>query len=97
MEPNANKKTIKTPDSDETARHDDAELRDTTVDDAVRTDTQTSNKSGKHSSVEKLTASRPEFGASPGANPVPGAFGNPQEDEEHAPSKAHRDKALRPK
>jgi len=48
---------------------------------------QTSNKSGKHSSVEKLAASRPEFGAAAGAKPVDGAFGddggysvpNPQE------------------
>lgn len=36
---------------------------------------QTSNKAGKHSSAEKLAASRPEFGASPGAKPVDGAFG----------------------
>jgi len=36
---------------------------------------QTSNKAGKHSSAEKLAASRPEFGASSGAKPVDGAFG----------------------
>ena len=61
------------------------------------TDRQTSNKSGKHSSVEKLTASRPEFGASPGAKPVPGAGGDTEDGEEHAPSGGHRDKALRSK
>ena len=41
---------------------------------------QTSNKSGKHSSVEKLAASRPEFGTGRGAQAVPGAFGD---DESH--------------
>lgn len=70
------------PDSDETARnkhpYNDGEpdLEETVNDEGL----QTSNKSGKHSSVEKLAASRPEFGTSPGAKPVPGAFG---EDESH--------------
>ena len=36
---------------------------------------QTSHKSGKHSSAEKLSASRPEFGEGRGAQPVDGAFG----------------------
>jgi hypothetical protein len=37
---------------------------------------QTSGKSGKHSSAEKLAASRPGFGAGRGAQPVSGAFGD---------------------
>lgn len=98
MEPNANKKTIKTPDSDQSARKDSADLTEEIRDDTDATNRQTSNKSGKHSSVEKLTASRPEFGPSPGTSPVPGAFGNPEESgDEHAPSEAHRDQSLRPK
>lgn len=97
MEPNPNKKTIKTPDSDQTARGRE-DLTDAMHEETDNTNRQTSNKSGKHSSVEKLTASRPEFGNSPGANPVPGAFGNPEADEQEHTSNsgAHRDKALRP-
>ena len=95
---NPNKKTIATPDSDQTARRDiderDATLEDQETDIEGR---QVSKKSGKHSSVEKLAASRPEFGPSPGANPVPGAHGDAGADEEESPSGAHRDKALRPK
>jgi hypothetical protein len=78
----ASKKTD-LPDSDETARPKHAyeegglEANETGSDEGL----QTSNKSGKHSSVEKLAASRPEFGTSPGAQPVPGAFGD---DESHA-------------
>jgi len=97
MEPNPNKKTVKTPDSDQTARkHDD--LADAMPEETDNTNRQTSNKSGKHSSVEKLAASRPEFGASPGAKPVPGAHGNPEtENEERAPAGSpQRHKALRP-
>lgn len=94
MESNPHKKTIKTPDSDQTARKEDFDATDETTDRTGTNERQTSNKSGKHSAAEKLTASRPEFGASPGAKPVPGASGNPEEDEEHAPSGAHRDKAL---
>ncbi len=44
-------------------------------------DVQTSNKSGKHSSVEKLSASRPEFGEGRGAQPGDGAFGRDEEGE----------------
>lgn len=40
---------------------------------------QISSKSGKHSSAVKLAASRSEFGPSPRANPVDGAFGKPEE------------------
>lgn len=69
------------PDSDETARHRDAAADEMTDDSADITGRQTSNKTGKHSSAEKLAASRPEFGSSPGAKPVDGAFGDasPQE------------------
>ncbi len=65
------------PPSDETARSKHA---DAASDNPADVDTsytpQTSNKSGKHSSVEKLAASRPEFGAGRGAQPVSGAFGD---------------------
>ncbi len=94
------RKTTAVPNSDETARH-KVEPEDTTVDETVENldGRQTSQKTGKHSSVEKLAASRPEFSESPGAHPVPGADGD--QDKEHEPTpegtNAHRDKALRPK
>jgi len=77
------KKAAAIPDSDVTARTPDAALdRDEIFDDAGNIEgRQTSNKTGKHSSVEKLAASRPEFGSSPGANPVPGAFGDQTREE----------------
>jgi hypothetical protein len=65
------------PDSDETARGKHPHTGDEPIEDAS-TDIeglQTSNKSGKHSSAGKLAASRPEFGAGRGAQPVSGAFG----------------------
>ena len=65
------------PDSEETARDKHPFTGDEQMPDAS-TDIeglQTSNKAGKHSSAEKLAASRPEFGARPGAKPVDGAFG----------------------
>ena len=74
------------PDSDETARNKhpyvgEEEEERTGVDaDSLdvqgSTNLQTSNKSGKHSSVEKLAASRPEFGAGREGLPVSGAFGD---------------------
>jgi hypothetical protein len=73
------------PDSDETARGKHPYTGDEPIEDAS-TDIeglQTSNKSGKHSSVEKLAASRPEFGAGRGAQPVSGATG---EDKSHQPA-----------
>ena len=70
------------PDSDETARNKHAMDREETGDvDLTDVDMQTSNKSGKHSSVEKLGAARPEFGSRPGAKPVEGAFGKDDEEE----------------
>lgn len=77
------KKSIGMPDSDQTARKPDAALTDDeSIDDAGDLEgRQTSNKTGKHSSVEKLAASRPEFGSSPGANPVDGAFGDESPEE----------------
>jgi len=66
------------PDSDETARGKHAYAGDDVMPDASL-DTeglQTSNKSGKHSSVEKLAASRPAVGSRAGAKPVDGAFGD---------------------
>jgi len=93
------RKTTAVPDSDTTARkkHEDDTAIDETLD---NTDgRQTSQKTGKHSSVEKMAASRPEFAESPGAHPVPGADGDPGKDHEPTPegTNAHRDKALRPK
>ncbi|MBV9082812.1 MAG: hypothetical protein JOZ62_09065 [Acidobacteriaceae bacterium] len=70
------------PDSDETARSKHPYAGDENITDIEPTlpDLQTSNKSGKHSSAEKLAASRPELGAGRGAQPVSGAFGD---DETH--------------
>jgi hypothetical protein len=70
------------PDSDETARNQHPDSADELMEDASADieGLQTSNKSGKHSSVEKLAASRPEFGTGRGAVPTPGAFGD---DESH--------------
>jgi len=69
------------PDSDETARGKHAYAGDEQIEDASQNidGLQTSNKTGKHSSAEKLAASRPEFGPSAGAKPVDGAFGNDPE------------------
>jgi hypothetical protein len=66
------------PDSDETARGKHPYAGDEQIEDASADieGLQTSNKTGKHSSVEKLAASRPEFGSSAGAKAVDGAFGN---------------------
>lgn len=88
------KKTIAIPDSDETARRKHAATEDT-IEYPEVTGGQTSNKTGKHSSAEKLAASRPEFGTSPGAHPKPGAKGNPAADKQEVPSGNPRDKALR--
>src|SRR5438477_6108743 len=72
------RKGIGVPDSDESARRPDAALdMDEVFEPAGNIEgRQTSNKTGKHSSAEKLAASRPEFGSSPGAKPVDGAFGS---------------------
>lgn len=66
------------PESDETARAKHSHAGDEPVPDASPNieGLQASNKTGKHSSSEKLAASRPEFGSSPGARPVGGAFGD---------------------
>ena len=66
------------PDSDESARGKHPYAGDEQIEDAAESieGLQTSNKTGKHSSVEKLAASRPEFGSAAGAKPVDGAFGN---------------------
>ena len=76
-------KNLKTnvPDSDDSARNkhgfeqEDLDASEATdlLDGAV-----TSNKAGKHSTVEKLSASRPEGGEGRGAQPVDGAFGKPE-------------------
>ena len=63
------------PDSDESARSKHPDGGDESDFDPSQPNVQTSNKSGKHSTAEKLAASRPEFGAGRGAQPVSGAFG----------------------
>ena len=65
------------PDSDESARKRHPDAADDSIPDADTSiaDLQTSNKSGKHSTAEKLAASRPGFGTGRGAVPVDGAFG----------------------
>ena len=70
------------PDSDQSVRskHPDSGDENPEDLDAFIPDLQTSNKSGKHSTAEKLAASRPEFAAGRGAQPVDGAFGD---DEDH--------------
>lgn len=69
------------PDSDESARKGQSE--DLGMNSGGSTETalegQTSTKTGKHSSVEKLAASRPETGQGRGAVPVDGAFGKDEE------------------
>jgi hypothetical protein len=76
------------PDSDESARQRHAQEQEdenwNEVTDVVKT-TQTSHKSGKHSSAEKLAASRPEFGEGRGAKPVDGASGSQEEEREDLP------------
>jgi hypothetical protein len=71
------------PDSDQSARANHADAAEDNMPDADASvaGLQTSNKSGKHSSAEKLAASRPEFGTARGAVPVDGAFG--KDDEVH--------------
>lgn len=78
-----NRKNTAIPQSDETARHPDAASEEEEIyeDPGNLEGRQTSNKSGKHSSVEKLAASRPEFGSSPGAKHVDGAFGDASPEE----------------
>ncbi len=70
------------PDSDESARQKHPYAGAEAMPDASSNteDLQTSNKTGKHSTAEKLAASRPEFGEGRGAQPVDGAFGD---DESH--------------
>lgn len=70
------------PDSDQSARksHHPEEDLDTAEATNSNLNAQTSNKAGKHSTVEKLAASRPEFAEGRGAQPVPGAFGHDTEE-----------------
>jgi len=77
------------PDSDESARQKHAQEQEeenwNEVTDVVKT-TETSHKSGKHSTAEKLAASRPEFSEGRGAAPVSGASGT----EENQPDELAR-------
>jgi hypothetical protein len=78
------------PDSDESARQKHAQEQEeenwNEVTDVVTT-TQTSHKSGKHSTAEKLAASRPEFSEGRGAQHVDGAFGADKEEREEPPGR----------
>ena len=62
--------------SDQMARGKHAFPAEDTLEEASTEQSQTSNKSGKHSSVERLAASRPEHGTGRGARLVAGAFGD---------------------
>jgi hypothetical protein len=77
-------KNSKIPDSDVTARKQSVGAEESGNDTEQINDLQISNKTGKHSAVEKLAASRPEFAESPGARPKDGAFGDstPKKDRE---------------
>jgi len=69
-------KVAKIPDSDRSARSQREDLEDEVTDTAGTLATRnSSNKSGKKSSTMKLAASRPDFGPSAKAKPVPGAHG----------------------
>jgi hypothetical protein len=70
-------KIAKIPDSDITARKPDTEEEDLFIPDNIEGQ-QTSGKSGKHSAVQKLAASRPEFATGAAAKPKAGAFGKPK-------------------
>lgn len=78
------------PDSDQSARQKHAQEQEeenwNEVTDVVNT-TQTSHKTGKHSSAEKLAASRPEFSSGRTAQPVPGASGSGDENAEDQPNR----------
>jgi hypothetical protein len=78
------------PDSDQSARQKHAEEQEeenwNEVTDVV-TATQTSHKTGKHSTAEKLAASRPEFSEGRGAKPVDGASGSQEEEREDLPGR----------
>jgi len=84
----AKKKAL--PDSDQSARQKHAQEQEeenwNEVTDVVKT-TQTSHKSGKHSTAEKLAASRPEFSEGRGAKPVDGASGSDEEEREDLPGR----------
>ena len=74
-------KTEGFPKSDKTARKQSEDLGAEISEPAGNSlDRQISSKTGKRSSAQKLASSRPEFGSSPGANPVAGAFGSGQEE-----------------
>lgn len=73
------------PDSDQSARksHHPEEDLDTAETTDANVNVETSRKTGKHSTAEKLAASRSEFAEGRRAQPVPGAFGRDAE-EQHA-------------
>jgi hypothetical protein len=77
-------KVTTNPNADHSARgqHEDLseEMSEMTGDLATR---DSSNKSGKKSSAKKLGASRPDFGPSAKAKPVPGAHGDGRQTKDH--------------
>jgi hypothetical protein len=78
------------PDSDQSARGKHAQEQEeenlSEVTDVV-TPLETSHKSGKHSTAEKLAASRPEFSPGRGAQHVDGAFGEEKEERDDLPGR----------
>jgi hypothetical protein len=82
------KKSIKIPDSDQSPRRQTDESSTERASRELPGDS--SNKSGKHSSVQKLAASRPEFGTGAGAKHVDGAFG--KQEDQRAPQRVPRNR-----
>jgi hypothetical protein len=71
-------KIAKIPDSDVSARKTDADEEDDDFDPGNIEGRQMAGKTGKHSAVQKLAASRPEFATGNAATPKAGAFGKPK-------------------
>lgn len=73
------RKLSKIPDSDVTPRDTAKDQEPDLFTDPAHDPPQTSTKSGKHSSVMKKAASRPERATGNAAKPVPGAFGKDED------------------
>jgi hypothetical protein len=71
-------KIAKIPESDITARKPDSDEEDDLFDPGNIEGLQMAGKSGKHSAVQKLAASRPEFATGTAAKHKAGAFGKPK-------------------
>ena len=95
------RKLEKIPDSDQSARKESEYVEDEIAADAGQIEMrQMSAKTGKHSSVVKQDASRPEFARKSGAQPVAGASGDTRRDRKGQVKPLQgsgRDKATRPR